>query len=150
MTHAPGLPDPIHDARFYDGVALRRLVAFVIDVALIGALAVLAVLVFGVATLGLGFLAAAPIVLAVSFVYRAGSLATWSATPGMALAGVELRRFDGRPFGTVEAIGHTLLFMVFFGLVLPQLVSVFLMLVSTPGRALHDMPFGAAAINRPA
>jgi uncharacterized RDD family membrane protein YckC len=150
MTYAPGLPDPIHDARFYEGVAARRLVAFLIDALLIAAASAVAIVVFGVATLGLGFLAAAPIVVAVSFLYRAGSLATWSATPGMALCGVELRRFDGRRFGAVEAVGHTLLFLLMFALVIPQLVSVFLMAVSVPGRGLHDLPFGAVAINRPA
>ena len=150
MTYAPGLPDPIHDAAFYEGVAARRLVAFVIDAVAIAALSLVAILLFGVMTLGLGFLAAAPVAFAVAFVYRAATLAGWSATPGMALTGIELRRFDGRPFGAVEAIGHTALFLLMFALVIPQIVSIAMLALATPGRALHDLPFGAAAINRPA
>ena len=150
MTLAPGLPDPVHDAAFYEGVTARRLVAFLIDVVAIGALSAAAILLFGVMTLGFGFLAAAPVALTVSFIYRAGALAVWSATPGMALTGIEMRRFDGQPFGAVEAIGHTILFLLMFALVVPQIVSIAMLTLATPGRALHDFPFGAAAINRPA
>jgi uncharacterized RDD family membrane protein YckC len=150
MTLAPGLPDPVHDAAFYEGVAARRLVAFLIDAAAIAALSLAAILLFGVLTLGFGFLAAAPAAFAVSFVYRAATLAGWSATPGMALVGIELRRFDGKPFGPFEAVGHTALFLLMFALVAPQIVSIATMALGTPGRALHDLPFGSAAINRPA
>jgi hypothetical protein len=68
----------------------------------------------------------------------------------MALTGIELRRFDGRPLGPVEAVAHTALFLLMFALVAPQIVSIAMMALGTPGRALHDLPFGTAAINRPA
>jgi len=150
MTYAPGLPDPIHDAQFYAGVSARRLVAFLIDFTVIAVLAVLTTLAFGVATLGIGFALAAPIGAVVGFLYRYLTIARASATPGMALVGVELRRRDGERFDAWEAAIHTALFTVMFVTVLPQIVSVAMMAVGRDGRGLHDAALGSALINRPA
>lgn len=150
MTYAPGLPDPIHDAQFYAGVNARRLVAFAIDFAVIAVMALLVTLLFGVATLGMGFALAAPIGAVVGFLYRYGALARYSATPGMALVGVELRRRDGARFTSWDAAVHTALFTVMFMTVLPQIVSVAMMAFGKDGRGLHDALLGSALINRPA
>jgi len=69
-SHANGLPNPIQDPQFYKGVPFRRLVAWVIDSVIIVFLAVLAAIVFGVMTLGIGFLIAPLVGATVSFTYR--------------------------------------------------------------------------------
>jgi len=150
MTYAPGLPDPIRDAQFYAGARARRLAAFLIDFVAITVLALLTTLLFGVATLGMGFALAAPIGAVVGFLYRALTIARASATPGMALVGVELRRRDGARFDGWEAAVHTALFTAMFVTVLPQIVSVAMMAFGRDGRGLHDAALGSALINRPA
>lgn len=150
MIHAPGLPDPVRDAQFYAGVRARRLVAFLIDFAVITVVALLATLLFGVATLGLGFALAAPIGAVVGFLYRYLTIARASATPGMALVGVELRRRDGKRFDAWDSAVHTALFTIMFVTVLPQIVSVAMMAFGSDGRGLHDALIGSALINRPA
>ncbi|TVQ53410.1 MAG: RDD family protein [Rhodobacteraceae bacterium] len=145
-----GLPHPVHDARFYEGVPLRRLIAFAIDAVAATAAGVVVALAFGLLTLGIGFAAWAPAMAATAFLYRALPLGRWSATPGMLAVGVEMRRLDGGRFGPAEALAHTAGFMVAFFFVLPQIVSVVLMATGPLGRGLHDMAIGSAAINRPA
>jgi uncharacterized RDD family membrane protein YckC len=154
MTHqplavSPGLPDPVHDARFYDGVPGRRLFAFLVDTLAIAALSLLTTLFVVITTLGVGMLLLPPIGILVTFAYRAGTIAQWSATPGMALVGIELRRADGARFGPVEATIHTSLFMLTFLTAVPQVLSVAMMAMTRPGRGLHDLVLGSTAINRP-
>lgn len=144
-----GLPHPSRDARFYDGVGARRLAAFVVDAALVTGAAALAVLAFGVATLGVGLALGLPIALTVSFLYRFLTLARWSATPGMALFGLEARGWSGARLSDAEAAIHTGAFLLCFHLVAPQLVSVALMALRPDGRGLHDLAIGAAVINAP-
>lgn len=150
VTGHGGLPHPVHDARFYDGVPLRRLIAFAIDAAAATALGAVVALVFGLLTFGLGFAAWLPTAAATAFLYRALSIGRWSATPGMLATGIELRRADGSRFGRAEAVVHTAAFMIAFFFVLPQIASVVLMATGPLGRGLHDMAIGSTAINRPA
>lgn len=143
-------PDPRRDAQFYDGVGLRRLIAFIIDAAVIAAVAAPTLLVFGVMTFGFGFALALPIVLAISVIYRVVSVARWSATPGMRACGVELRGWSGGRLTDGEAAVHTLTYVGCFFFVAPQLVSVALMALTPAGRGLADLAVGAVMINRPA
>jgi uncharacterized RDD family membrane protein YckC len=147
---APGLPHPVHDARFYEGVPVRRAIAFAIDTVAIVAIGALAAALFGVATFGFGFALVAPVMAATGFAYRALTLAKFSATPGMLLVGVELRRRDGARFGPVEATAHTALFLLMFAFVVPQILSMVAMATLPMGRGLHDLALGSAAIHRPA
>lgn len=148
-----GLPDPVRDAQFYEGVPMRRLVAFlidlaiilVIDVVVIGALAVLGLVTFGLAwaLIGVAWFA-------LGFFYRVWTLGSGpSATPGMRLTGIEIRTATGRRLTMNEAAIHTagLYFAMFF---LPlQIISVAMMAFGPKGRGLHDLPLGTTAINKP-
>jgi len=148
-----GLPDPVRDPQFYEGVPLRRLVAFLIDLAVIlmidlavfAALALLGLVTFGFAWMLVGFAW-----FAIGFFYRVWTLGSGaSATPGMRLTGIEIRNAAGRRLSMNEAAVHTggLYFAMFF---LPlQLISVLMMAFGPRGRGLHDLPLGSAAINRP-
>jgi uncharacterized RDD family membrane protein YckC len=141
----PALPDPDYDHAFYDGVPAKRLLAWVIDVVLVTAITVL----LGLVTLSMLWWVWPLTFIAANFVYRAGSVATWSATPGMRLMNIELRNAMGARFDGGEAMLHTLAYMVATGFVILQLVSVVMMAFGPRHQGLHDLLIGAAAINRP-
>jgi uncharacterized RDD family membrane protein YckC len=150
MQDHGGLPHPVADARFYSGVPLRRLLAFVLDTVAIFGLGLLAALLFGLVTLGAGFVLFAPVMGLTGMLYRIGSLARWSATPGMWVTGIEFRRRDGHQFGLGEATIHTVLFAICVMTGIIQLVSIGLMALGPLGRGVPDLLLGSAAINRPA
>lgn len=152
MTNASypsGLPHPVADARFYAGVPGRRLLAFLIDTVAIIILSVVATLLFGLVTLGAGFFMGVPIMAAAAFVYRATTLAHWSATPGMWMTGIEMRRRDGSPFELLDGVLHTAGFMICLATGILQIISVATMALAPRGQGLPDMILGSAAINRP-
>jgi uncharacterized RDD family membrane protein YckC len=145
-----GLPHPTLDARFYAGVPARRLAAFLVDALAAVVIGAVVAAAFGVVTLGIGFLAFAPAMGLVGFLYRWLSIAQWSATPGMLVCGIELRRYDGDRLTAFDGLAHTALFSLMTLFVLPQLISVAMMATSPIGRGLHDVALGTTAINRPA
>ncbi len=141
-----GLPDPMFAPAFYDGVAVKRLVAWAVDTVVVVLLT--AVIVPFTAFIALFFL---PLLfLAVNFVYRTVTLARMSATPGMWLAGIELRDGAGAVLTPGLAVAHTLGYSLSIGFVVPQVASVVLMLMTPRGQGLSDHVLGTAAINRPA
>ena len=144
-----GLPHPVADARFYSGVPLRRLLAFLLDTAAILLLGILAGGIVGLVTLGVGFALFVPVMGLTGLAYRIASLARWSATPGMRVTGIELRRFDGDRFDGRDAVLHTLAFTVCVMLGITQLVSIAMMAFAPMGRGLPDLLLGSAAINSP-
>ena len=149
MTFAdprPGLPDPAFDAGFYADVAPKRLIAWIVDTVLI--VLVTAVLVPLTAFTALFFLPL--LVLTVGFLYRWATLASRSATWGMRLVAIEFRRADGTRLDGATALLHTLGYTVSMAMVLPQVISVVLMLTGARGQGLSDHVLGTAAINRPA
>lgn len=140
----PGLPDPATRPDFYDGVVLKRGVAWIADTILIALLTALAVPL--TAFLGLFFL---PVLYGVvSFLYRWVSLSRGSATPGMRLTAIEFRDRFGAPLDSGAALlhttGYTLSIMIFPLL----LVSIALMLISERGQGLTDHVLGTTALNR--
>ena len=148
--HIGGLPHPVAERRFYEGVPLRRLIAFLFDAVASVLLGAVAGLAFGLVTLGLGFVMFVPVILATGFLYRVISIARWSATPGMLLTGIEFRNRAGLPLLPAEALVHTALFTALAASGVLQVLSVALMAVTPMGRGLHDLVLGTAAIHRPA
>ena len=141
----PQLPDPDLLPEFYALVPLKRLMAWVVDGVLIFLLTGL-VLVF-TALLTVWIL---PLLyVAVNVAYRTVTLARWSATPGMALMAVELRDARGARLDPVLALLHTLVYMAASALVLPQIASVALMLITPRKQGLGDLLLGTAMLNRP-
>jgi uncharacterized RDD family membrane protein YckC len=88
--------------------------------------------------------------LVVGFAYRVLTIAGGSATLGMRIAGVELRRADSSHFDFSTAFLHTLIYTVSVGVFPLQLISVILMLVTPQKQGLHDMILSTAAIRRSA
>ena len=144
MTHA--LPDPRIQAEFYDDLATKRFLAWLVDAALIFVLCLL-VLPF-TAFLGLFFFPLMWLVL--GFFYRWVTLSGRSSTWGMRLMAIEFRTTRGRRFDGTTAFFHTLIYTVAMGTFVLQAVSVAMILMSPRRQSLADLMLGSAAVNRAA
>ncbi|EPX80295.1 RDD family protein [Litoreibacter arenae] len=139
------LPDPVTEPAFYSGVSVKRLLAWVVDTVIVG---IVAAVVASIPLFLLWFVF--PLVfLVVSLIYRIGSIRAFSATPGMRLFNIELRNREGAKLDGTDAALHTVAYMVASAFFIPQVVSVFLMLMTERGQGLHDMFTGVVAINSP-
>ncbi|MBV7379378.1 RDD family protein [Maritimibacter dapengensis] len=147
-TYAPGwgLPDPDYQSEFYADVPAKRAIAWVIDTLIVVFIVAIAI----IATVGIGFFFAGFLWLVIGFIYRVVTLANGSATLGMRIASIELRRGDGTRFDLGTAIMHTLGYSLSMSFVLPQVASIILMLTNERGQGLTDLVLGTAAINRAA
>lgn len=142
--HASGLPDPQRQAEFYASVPFKRLLAFVIDTALIALLCVL-ILPF---TFFTGVLFFPFLMLVFGFLYRIITISGGSATWGMRMMSIEFRRDDGSRFDLSTAFWHTLGYSVSWAMPPLQLISIVLMVVSARGQGLTDHVMGTVALNR--
>lgn len=141
MTH---LPDPETQAAFYDGVAIKRLLAWVVDTVLI-LLVVLVILPFTAFT---GIFIFPLLFLVVGFIYRTTTIAGGSATWGMRLFAIEFRTMHGERFDLGTAFAHTLGYTLSVSAVPAQVVSIILMLTTARGQGLTDHVLGTVALNR--
>lgn len=144
-TRFPGLPDPELQPAFYSAIVAKRLLAGVVDLVIIALLVLVALgmtLFLTVAILPLVWLT-------VEAMYRIVMLANHSATLGQRLMAIEMRDRYGRrldrPTATWQVLGH----LGATVLVVPQLVSLVMMLTSPRRQGLVDSWLGTAAINRP-
>jgi uncharacterized RDD family membrane protein YckC len=144
-----GLPDPEHDRQFYAGVPGRRIAAWVVDAIAVGTMSLIAVALLAIFTLGFGLVAAPLVVVGIAFLYRVSTVTRRSATWGMRLMGIELRRADGTRFDAFYAAAHTA--MHFVSLTLPVLAAASLgtLLLTRYRQTLPDIILRSAAINRP-
>ncbi|HEX7776427.1 MAG TPA: RDD family protein, partial [Parvibaculum sp.] len=123
MSEQQGLvrPDQLHMGGYewpdgaFEGVVFARCLAFIADVVLITVLVFAATIVFailGILTFGLLWPGAAlsPLIGLAYFTLSLGG--PHSATPGMRWQGIELRTWDGRRPGYVQALLQTVLFYV--------------------------------------
>ena len=130
---------PPVDAARLSGVLRRRIVAYLVDLLLVGTAWLLALLALGAATVvTLGLLSPSLALLPlVPLAYHTLSLAAWGATPGQMLLGLEVRdMFLGRPT-LLQALVQSAIFLltvpVTAGLVL---LAVFFL---PRRRTLHDL-----------
>jgi uncharacterized RDD family membrane protein YckC len=148
-----GIPDPLEDSQFYQGVVTRRLVAFCIDllvVLLLWCIVLVVGLLVTVLTLGLATPLALAVFGAADFLYRWAMLAARSATLGMLATGIEVRDADGTRLNPIVAFLHVSGFYLSV-FVTPLLVIGWFLMASTPHRRmLHDLVLGTVVINRPA
>jgi uncharacterized RDD family membrane protein YckC len=140
------LPDPDHQAEFYADVPIKRALAWVVDSILI-AIITMVVVPF---TLFLSLFFLPLLYLTISFLYRTISLARNSATPGMRLMAIEFRDRTGARFDLGTAFLHTLGYTLTISTLLPQVLSMGLMLTTARGQGLTDLVLGTVAINKPA
>jgi len=145
LTMPNALPDPDYDPAFYDGVPAKRVFAWLVDVILVTVIT----FVLGAVTLSLLWWVWPITFIVVDFLYRAGTIASGSATLGMRLMNIELRGATGARFSGGEAMLHTLAYMVATGFVILQVISVLMMGFAARHQGLHDLLIGSVAINRP-
>jgi uncharacterized RDD family membrane protein YckC len=136
-------PDPERHAAFYSGVPAKRAMAWIIDTIFVTLIVVLIALITALTALFI-----LPLVwLSVGFLYRWVTISGRSATWGMRLMSIELLDRYGQRFDAATAFLHTLGYSLSMAFVLPQILSVGLMLVSRRGQGLTDMVLGSVAIN---
>lgn len=134
----------LDDARAYDGVRTRRIIAFCLDYVIVGLLLIpFAILVFllGLLTFGLGWSLFAVLAPIVALTYVWNSLGGRNqATIGMRMMGIRLDRLDGRPVDGMLAIVHSVLFWAGNVVLTPLILLV--SLFADRKRALHDLLLG--------
>jgi uncharacterized RDD family membrane protein YckC len=165
MHSVPNLPSPerataadrdgnvSHEARarpeLFDGVVSRRVGAYLVDVLIIAfatALAGLAFFMLGVLSFGLLVPALSVILVSIPLAYHTLLIGgPDSATVGMRMFGLEVRRVDGGRPGYPQAGLLTVVFYVTVGLTswLVLLVAPF----NDTGRTLHDYLCGTLVVN---
>ena len=138
------IPHPETNPGLYEDVTTKRLLAWFVDVAIIFALsAILAVFTFFTAFLIFPFFYAV-----ISFLYRWVGLSRHSATIGMRLFSVEMRRADGTKFDSGTAFMHTAGYFISVAVFPLQLVSIAMMLLSERKQGLTDMVLNTSLLNR--
>jgi uncharacterized RDD family membrane protein YckC len=144
------LPDPATSPELYEGVLTRRVLAFIVDMVIVG-LAVGAVtlvgLIVGFLTLGVGWLATLVIIPVFIVGYYALTLGSHTrATVGMRMMDLVLTPTRGQPLNGVMAFLHTVLFWVTVWIAWPVSLAVALF---TPRRQMvHDYIAGTLMLRR--
>ncbi len=141
--------DPVTQPELFEGILSKRIVAFVVDAVLIVLLmipAALMVFVLGIVTIGIAWLLYPALFAIVALGYCALTLGgRGSATPGMALVGVQMRTWNGQRLFPLLAVMHALIFWFSCGILTPLVLLVGLF---TPRRQLlHDLLLGVVALN---
>jgi uncharacterized RDD family membrane protein YckC len=134
----------LNDARAYDGVRTRRVVACLIDYLIVGLLTIpfaILVLILGLLTLGLGWMLFTVLVPAVAILYIWNTLGGKDqATVGMKMMDIRLDRLDGAPIDGMTAVVHSVLFWAGNVVLTPLVLLV--TLFSDRKRTLHDLLLG--------
>ncbi len=146
----PYLPDPSSAPELFEGLLTRRVIAYCIDAALIGAitlaLALIAV-VLGLFTFGLSLLSLAFVVPAAIVIYYAITLgSSRRATVGMQAMDIVLTPTRGQPLDGWMAIFHALLFWVTFWVSWP--VTILFALFTPRRQMIHDLVMGTLMVRR--
>jgi uncharacterized RDD family membrane protein YckC len=149
-AYQAGMPDPAAVPEAYEGVLLRRTLAYFIDLCLIGVLAVLSWIVFAVLwVLSFGLLGPVLWFLfgLIPLAYHTLLLSgPWSATIGMRLFDIELRSVTGERPGFLQALAQTALFYLTVGATCSLILLV--ALFNRHKRTLHDMLAGTVVVRR--
>ncbi|WP_224005654.1 RDD family protein [Aureimonas sp. SA4125] len=132
----------------YEGVRRRRMAAFVADYAIVLLLSVptaVIVFLFGIVTLGLGWMLYAILLPAIAVVYIGTTMGSAAqATLGMRMAGLKLVRLDGARVDPMLAIVHGVVFWASNAVLTPFVLLVGLF---TPRKQLlQDLLLGTVVI----
>jgi uncharacterized RDD family membrane protein YckC len=148
----PHAYDPWTQPELFRGVLTRRVFAFLIDVVVLSIPVILAVVfiaVFGVITLGLGwvlFWLVSPASVIWALIYYGASLGgPHSATVGMRMMDLQLRTWYGAPSYFVLGAMHAVLFWISVSVLTPLILL--LGLFNGRRRLLHDIVLGTVVIN---
>jgi uncharacterized RDD family membrane protein YckC len=142
--YAQAFPDPSTDAALYEDVMPRRALAWLFDTVFIAFLVALLIPLTGF--LALFFLGG--LYVAVSFLYRWVGLARHSSTLGMRMVGLEFRDAQGYPMSGAQGFLHTLFYALSVAFVVPQILSVLMMVFTRRGQGLSDVVLNVVLVNR--
>ena len=144
--------DPWTEPELFRGVLTRRVFAFLIDLIVLAVPVILAVMfiaVFGLVTLGLGwvlFWLVSPASVIWAVVYYGATLGgPYSATLGMRVMDLELRTWYGAPGYFVLGAMHAVLFWISISMLSPFVLLVGLF--NARRRLLHDFVLGTVIVN---
>ena len=144
--------DPWLQPELFRGVLTRRVLAFLIDLVVISIPVILAIIfiaIFGVVTLGLGwvlFWLVSPASVIWALIYYGATLGgPHSATMGMRVMDLQLRTWYGAPSYFVLGAMHAVLFWVSVSFLTPLILLVGLF--NGRRRLLHDIILGTVVIN---
>ena len=151
-NYQPHAFDPFSQPDLFRGVLTRRVFAFLIDLVVLAIPVILAyvfIAVFGLITLGLGWLLfwlvwPASVIWAVIY-YGASLGGPHSATIGMRVMDLELRTWYGAPSYFVLGATHAVLFWVSISFLTPLVLLIGLF--NGRRRLLHDVILGTVVIN---
>lgn len=152
IAYRPHAFDPVTQPELFEGVLSRRIIAFLVDALMVIGPVVLFgvfVFVFGIVTLGLGWLLfwlIGPVFILWAVAYYAITLgSSSSATLGMRLMEIEVRTWYGAPcYGLLGAV-RAVCFWVSVSVLTPFVLLVGLF--NDRRRLLHDFLCGTVVIN---
>ena len=131
----------LNDSRVYEAVRTRRVLAFCIDYFIVCLLLIpfgILVFLFGILTLGLGWLLFGILVPAVALTYIWKTLGgPKQATTGMQMMSIRLERLDGAPIDGMTAVVHSVLFWAGNVVLTPLILLATLFLDRK--RTVHDL-----------
>ena len=134
----------LNDSRVYEGVRTRRVLAFCIDYLIVCLLLIpfgILVFLFGILTLGLGWLLFGILVPAVALIYIWNTLGgPKQATVGMQMMSIRLERLDGPRIDGITAVVHSVLFWA--GNVILTPLILLATFVLDRKRTVHDLLLG--------
>lgn len=147
--------DPEAHPDLFRGVLSRRFFAFLIDLVVLGVpivLGVIFILLFGLVTLGLGWLLfwlVSPLSVIWAILYYGLSLGgPHSATVGMRVMELELRTWSGERGYFLLGAAHAVLYWISVSVLTPFVVLVGLF--NRRRQLLHDLVLGTVIVNTPA
>jgi len=142
-------PDPIEHPEYYDGVSLKRMLAYVVDFMICVVLGIIGGVIAsigGIVTLGLLFGPLMALLALIPIAYHTFLISSpYSATFGMRLMGVRVYRLDGQKPEMLQAFVQTALF--FFTAPPTSFLILIVGLFNTRRRCLHDMLAGTIILN---
>lgn len=150
QTDTPALPDPQTAPELFEGLLMRRVLAFIIDVVVMSVMIVafsLVGLVAGFLTFGLGWLALTVVVPASIVLYYAATLGSpRRATLGMQAMDIVLTPTRGQPLDGWMAFIHAGVFWITTWISWP--VSLLFALFTPRRQMIHDLVTGTLMLRR--
>jgi uncharacterized RDD family membrane protein YckC len=132
------------------GVLGVRLVAFIIDVVVIGLIALvvsMSVAFLGLVTFGIGWMLFPAVGVCTAMAYAAATIGgRGQATIGMKASGLKVERLDGGPPDPITAAAHALLFYVATATFALWGLAVLIGLLRQDGRMGHDLLTGFVVV----
>jgi uncharacterized RDD family membrane protein YckC len=151
----PHAYDPASEPELFEGVLARRCIALLIDVIIIAVpvlFAAIFIFIFGLVTLGIGWvlfwlLSPATVIWAIAY-YGLTFGSPASATLGMRVVEIEMRTWYGAPSYFVLGAVHAIIYWLTISFLTPLILLV--AFFNQRRRLLHDILVGTIVINNPA